>query len=340
VLLLVSLLLLLPGNGPDGEAWARSVGTGGIEVRPLDSQGLWATPGVAYGPYRAGQHPGGPEPDRAELREDLHLIAAHWSRLRVYGATGPTETALQVIRDEGLELRVMLGAWIDAEVRVDTVGRVVEEWPAVRAANGREVAGAIRLAGAYPDIVTAVSVGNETQVTWSAHRQPVRIVIDYLREVRAAVRQPVTTADDFAYWRTPESRELAREVDFITLHAHPLWNGRTLDEALDWTRARLDEVRTMHPDRIVVLGETGWATDMHPAGEQARLIRGRVGQGEQRRFYVALTGWIARTRTPVYVFEAFDEPWKGGDEPDHVEKHWGLFNVDRTPKAAIAEGTR
>ena len=35
------------------------------------------------------------------------------------------------------------------------------------------------------------------------------------------------------------------------------------------------------------------------------------------------------------TFEAFDENWKGGDHPAEVEKHWGLFRADRTPKAAM-----
>jgi exo-beta-1,3-glucanase (GH17 family) len=38
----------------------------------------------------------------------------------------------------------------------------------------------------------------------------------------------------------------------------------------------------------------------------------------------------------VFLFEAFDEPWKGDpDNPLNAEKYWGLFNVDRTPKQAM-----
>jgi hypothetical protein len=38
----------------------------------------------------------------------------------------------------------------------------------------------------------------------------------------------------------------------------------------------------------------------------------------------------------VFFFEAFDEPWKGDpDSPLGAEKHWGLFNVDRTPKQVL-----
>ena len=36
-----------------------------------------------------------------------------------------------------------------------------------------------------------------------------------------------------------------------------------------------------------------------------------------------------------FVFEAFDEPWKGSPDPLEPEKHRGLFTVDRKPKLAM-----
>ena len=37
------------------------------------------------------------------------------------------------------------------------------------------------------------------------------------------------------------------------------------------------------------------------------------------------------------MFEAFDEPWKGSPDPMEPEKHWGLFNVERTPKLVMKD---
>ena len=45
--------------------------------------------------------------------------------------------------------------------------------------------------------------------------------------------------------------------------------------------------------------------------------------------------WSAETGTLVFVFEAFDEPWKGSPDPLEPEKHWGLFTVDRQPKKVM-----
>jgi exo-beta-1,3-glucanase (GH17 family) len=46
--------------------------------------------------------------------------------------------------------------------------------------------------------------------------------------------------------------------------------------------------------------------------------------------------WATKSNVTVFFFEAFDEPWKGNpDNPLGAEKHWGLFNVDRTPKEVM-----
>jgi Glycosyl hydrolases family 17 len=40
----------------------------------------------------------------------------------------------------------------------------------------------------------------------------------------------------------------------------------------------------------------------------------------------------------TFVFEAFDEAWKGSPDPAEPEKHWGLFHADRSPKPVAREG--
>lgn len=325
--------------GAEGPA----VGEGVSSSRPFSrrvydpvSEDRWIGNGIAYGPHRDGQHPGGPSPTEAQIRQDLQLILEHWNLIRLYGSDEPAGTILRVIRAEGLDMKVMLGVWIAVEERRDDGGTVIERFPEARAANRGQVASALRLVSEYPGIVIAVSVGNETQVSWSAHRSPMDLLIGYVREVRAGTTVPVTVADDFNFWNKPESRVLAREIDFITMHAHPLWNGLGLAEALDWTRNTYAEICAVHPERTVVLGESGWATRHGMNGEQATLIQGRTGEAEQEAFYDAFTAWSRGSRVPTFYFEAFDENWKGADRPDEVEKHWGLFRADRSPKRAMA----
>jgi len=300
----------------------------------------WIGNAIAYGPHRDGQYPGGPAPGRAELREDLQLIARHWHLLRVYGAAGWPDTMLSIIREDRLPLRVMLGTWVEPEQRRDSAGRVLEDLPRGRAANRADLEAALRLAAAYPDIVNALCIGNETQVSWSAHRVPPDLLVGYLREARARTTVPVTTADDLDFWREPAGQALAREVDFVLTHIHPLWRGQQPEEAVDYTSRAYRELCAARPGVPVVIGETGWATSRIATGDQGRYMKGTVGEEQQAAFCSAFAAWAERERVVTFFFEAFDENWKGGPDPGDAEKHWGFFRADRTPKQAVAATDR
>ena len=293
-----------------------------VVARPLDPYlgDRWIGQGISYGPHRDGQRPGGPSPTRAQLREDLELLRGRWGLIRIYSADQVAADLLALIRDERLPFKVLLGAWIA---------------PDAPAANRMEVETAVRLANAYPDVVLALCVGNETQVSWSDHKVPPETLVGWLREARRGARVPVTTADDFGFWLEPRSDEVAREVDFIVTHVYAMWNGKPLAGALDFTREKYAEVVRRHPGLLVLLGEAGWATRKHTEGDQAKYIQGEPGEGPQRIFFEQFTEWVVRERIISTWFEAFDENWKGGPHPDEVEKHWGLFGADRVPKQAL-----
>lgn len=278
--------------------------------------------GISYGPYRAGQKPGGPDPTQEQILEDLGIVAQRWGMIRFYSSRGPAEDILTVIRDNDLPLKAMVGVWIAPDAADD---------------NGAEVANAIRLAKAYPEQVLAVSVGNESQVFWSGHRTPPEVLIGAIRAVRAGIDQPVTTADDYNFWNKPESHDVAREVDFLLLHAYAMWNQKQLDDAVPWTAEIVASIHAEHPELTIVIGETGWATELNPEGSEVQHIKAPAGEAEQARFFTEFTAWARENGQAYFYFEAFDEPWKGSDDPREVEKHWGLYGEDRQPKAALKE---
>ena len=290
-----------------------SVLAGCQAVRPLGDS--WRGPAIAYSGYRAGQSPGGAQPSRDQVAHDLRILARNWRLLRVYAAGLHARDVLEVIRDERLDLKVMLGIWLDRE-------------PGSEHGNARQIAEGIRLANEFEDIVAAVSVGNEVLIEWTAH--PVREdqVIRYVREVRAGVSQPVTVADNYVWWRD-HGAALAREVDFITMHTYPIWERKDIDEALSYTVANYQAVRAVHPDRLIVIGEAGWATYT-----EGNLHVPRAGdEQKQQRYFAELTDWARENGVTVFFFEAFDEPWKGTG----TEGHWGLFTADRKTKLAMRE---
>ncbi len=319
IVFLAIATLLLTGCGKEPDPYLREDPFTVREFKPFSGD-RWIGNAICYGPHRDGQRPGESDPSAAEIREDLALMLPHWNLLRIYGADGFAETLLTVIREDGLDMKVVLGVWVS---------------PDAHEANLAQADEAIRLANAFGEIVVAMSVGNETQIHWSAHRTPFDTLLVSVRRVRAGVSVPVTVADDFNYWNKPESRAIASEIDFVMMHAHPMWNGVQLEDALIWVQEQVAEVKALHPDRMVILGETGWATSVHNEGEQSELIKGIAGEDEQSLFFHATRAWAHAERFPVFFFEAFDENWKGGAHADEVEKHWGIFRADRSAKNAV-----
>ena len=294
---------------------------------------------VAYSGFREGQHPdrgdGAVNPSAEEILEDLEILLAHGLRLiRMYDSGDNTRDTLEVIRQRDLPIKVLLGIWLDAEIsNHEGCPWLDEPIPDEKlAANARknaaEVQRGIELAQRFDDVVVAVNVGNEALVDWNDHMVPLERVIAYVRQVKAAVEQPVTVADNYEWW-TRDGAPLAAEVDFLGVHTYPVWEGKTIDEGLAFTVENLAGVRQALPDKPLMVLEAGWATVASEFGE-------RASEANQERYYEELRQWASTNRTTVFFFEAFDEPWKGDPgNPLGAEKHWGLFNVDRTPKQVM-----
>lgn len=341
---LLLLACLVAGSTPAAHGQINLVGQheveAGVEEEPVHEfhpyiGEEWIGNAVAYGPFRDGQAPGGEGPTDEQILEDLRIMADHWNLIRMYGSEW-AEPVLRLIRKEKLPMRVLVGAWLTTEVKSGPNGE--DEIDAdVVAANVRQVNGAIRVAREYPELVAGISVGNETRVFWSDHKVQPQRLIGYIRAVRAETEVPVTVADDFNFWNKPESQEVAKELDFIVLHIHALWAGCSIEDAMPWTERIYKEIRDAHPTKTVVIGEAGWATEKHIEGEQAKLIKGTPNGKNQKHYWVALRRWAEKNKVTTFWFEAFDENWKGGSHPDEVEKHWGVFKADRTPKQTLKD---
>lgn len=313
--------------------------------RPLESErdGRWAGYGISFGPYRAGQHPSAEQPSVEQLREDLHLVDPHFDLIRTYATNEISEDILRIIREDGLGLKVMLGAWLTRDRSTPNQmaggdrleGEEVEDDYESRFFNRQQVQRAIELANEYPDVVWAINVGNETQVYWSDHRLAMDRLIEHIKWARGHTDVPVTTADDYNFWNKPESRAVSAECDFIALHAYAMWNSQTLEDSIAWTQEQYDIVRELHGDDLpIVITEAGWGTSMVDYGLQSELIVAEAGLEPQIEFTKRFLEWAAEHEVAHFLFEAFDEPWKGGDDPKEIEKHWGLWYESREPKPA------
>jgi exo-beta-1,3-glucanase (GH17 family) len=274
----------------------------------------WYGNAIDYSGYRAGQSPQLKIfPSHAQILEDLTILKKNWKLILLYGGDQHSRDVLEVIQQNKLEIKVVLGLWLDGK-------------PDFEGENAEQVATAIRLANQYRKIVIAVNVGNEILVTWSDHKLTEDKAIDYVEQVRKAVRCPVTVADDFLYWRQPEAK-LADHVDFILMHAYPMWGHEDIDTAMPSTIKDYESVRKAHPGKTIVIGEAGWAS--YSVGPQHVPKAG--DEVKQKRYYEELNAWAKANNVTTFYFEAFDEPWKGTG----TEGHWGLFSVDRKAKLAM-----
>ena len=296
---------------------------------------------VAYSGYRAGQHPdrgqGARNPSDGEILEDLELLVkSGFNLIRLYDSAEKSRTVLELIRDNELPVKVLLGMWLRAEFSNHLMCPWLDEpipedeLAANVLTNAAELARGIELAREFDTIVVAVNVGNEALVEWNDHMVPLTRVIEYVRQVKAAVDQPVTVADNYAWWAR-DGAPLAAELDFLGVHTYPVWEGKSIDEALGYTIRNIDDVRAALPDKPIAILEAGWPSIASEFGD-------RANEASQARYYRELGSWAKKTSTTVFFFEAFDESWKGDpNDPLGAEKHWGLFNEDRTPKLALRQ---
>jgi len=290
---------------------------------------------ICYSGYREGQSPEiGIYPTYNQILEDLLILQKKWSYLRLYDCSKHAEIVLKVIEREKLNFKVMLGAYIGAEMNnfgcpwgtIYTEEQIKQN----KIENLRQIKKLIRFANKYPDIVFALSAGNEATVDWTDHYVPVNRIVKYVRIIKQYTKQPVTFCDNYVPWYD-KLKPLAVELDFISIHTYPVWEYKNIHEAMAYTKQNYDSIAMRYPDKPVVITEAGWATQSNGRG----IHPDNVGEEYQAIYFSDLMKWCKKEGVLTFFFEAFDEPWKGSPEPLEPEKHWGLFTVERKPKMVM-----
>lgn len=297
--------------------------------------GLPAGNAICYSGFRPGQQPGLAYPTYEEVKEDLLLLQRNWKYLRLYDCDQHGETVLEVIRKEGLDFKVMMGAFIEAEMNnfgCPWGGGVYEEEQLElnRRNNLGKIRKLIALGNEYPEIIFSLSVGNEACVDWTDHYVSAGQVTEYVKLVKQATRQPVTFCENYVPWLN-KLEALADAVDFISIHTYPVWEYKHIHESIEYTRDNYLAVARKYPDKPVIITEAGWSTNSNGRGIHPEI----VNEENQKTYYEDLMNWSGAEKIMTFVFEAFDEEWKGSHEPLEPEKHWGLFKIDRTPKLVM-----
>jgi len=261
---------------------------------------------VSYAPFREGQSPLEEIfPTADQMEDDLSLLANETHTIRTY-ASGEAMVHIPGLAQK-YGLKMIQGAWL---------GYMDED-------NRKEIEELIKAANAYPDVIKRVIVGNE--VLLRGEMEPPRL-IEYIRAVKRAVKQPVSYADVWSmYMKYPE---LIKEVDFITIHILPYWEDEPIP--VDKAPAHIEriykqvhkEAEAISPGKPILIGESGWPSAGKQRGwavpgvvNEAKFIRGLIKVAQANNF-------------DYNIVEAFNQSWKSELE-GIVGANWGLFSVDR-----------
>lgn len=353
VLLFAALLTACGGGGVvTVDAPATAVSTTNLRALPAE---FLARKAVAYSPFRTNNRDT-ETITSAMIKQDLDLLVTGDFRLiRLFDSSDKVaKLTLDVIVDNNLDIKVQLGAYVNSFKFEANPYKVID----IKDANQLELDRLIALSNdlKYRDTILAVSVGNETMVEWSIVPIDQVDMAAYIRYVRDRVMQPVTTDDNFLFFMQAP-KVVMDLLDFVAMHTYAsidtqfpaspfYWDWKQeavaagparatamMNAALVETRRQFQLVRDALDRKglralPIAVTETGWNA------EDQGAQRFRAHPVNQKMYFTRLETWRAEGRVGpgpanIFYFEAFDEPWKAGDDK------WGLFNVNRQARYVV-----
>lgn len=274
---------------------------------------------VAYSPYRDGQAPGGAQPTKEQVREDLVMLKPYVDGVRVYGTDGANSYVADLCDELGIDLHI--GAWIDG---------LASDEPNVHAL-------ATLVNANHKSIKTAI-IGNEVLARSAKNmmtEEKLLALINIFKADFKATGVKIAAADTYPQWMVGRPN-LAAAVDIVIWHTYGWWSGINIEKAYTLVSARYDDMLAKYPGKPLILGETGWPTMVdHMSMDMSTTAVG--SEANQALFYKeALAGMRARN-LPMWMFSSIDEKWKGTSGEGEVGAHWGIFTSARQPKQAALE---
>jgi exo-beta-1,3-glucanase (GH17 family) len=272
--------------------------------RPVPVAAEYSKPfsSMSFAAYRRGESPlTGVYPTPAEIDQDMSILVGKTRGIRTYTTHEGLEGVPALAEKYGL--KVTLGCWLGSDL----------------ALNEREVTALIEQANAHPESVQRVMVGNE--VLLRGDLTPDQL-IGYVRRVKAAIKQPVSTADGVSF--VLKYPQVGRELDYITVHILPFWDDYPLPvAAIDKDAVDvIDQIRETFPGKPILIGETGWPSIGRNRGPS------RVTVASEADFVRRMAKLSTEHDFDFNIVEDFDVPWKSVLEGT-VGGAWGVMEADR-----------
>ena len=284
---------------------------------------------ICYSGYRIHQSPKTQTyPTDQEVLEDLVFLSKFVSYIRMYDTSYHAHQVLRLIQAHNIELKVMLGVEPLGEIDNPNChfgGRQTkEDIINHQKSNFKQLDDMFTLSETYKPYVLALSVGNENTSDWHPHLISEEALIAHVNYLKRKTDLPITFCEGAYFWH--QNKKLASIVDFISIHSYPQWQKKSLIESIEMTKRDYEKTVELF-DKPVIFTEYGWTTTSTDV-----MNIDEANEENQAIYLDAIQTWSNEHHVQMFLFEAFDEPWKGSLNPLEPEKHWGIFTEDRKPK--------
>jgi exo-beta-1,3-glucanase (GH17 family) len=195
-----------------------------------------------------------------------------------------------------------------------------------------EIDAAVRAANKHK-CVLAVSVGNEGGCVNQSEVNPnsdkrytFARAVEVENEIRSRTGKPVTSVEQFEKYT---NKTLMDGGDFLMPNIHPFWNKAwEPHRGVEFTMEKYMWLRNLS-SKPIICKEVGYPTSSTPDYPKGRTEATPMNEDVQATYFKELA------TKPIHFmyFEAFDCNWKDWNA---TEKHWGIYNNNRTPKKTVS----
>ena len=287
---------------------------------------------ICYSGYRENQSPiTKVYPTYDEVLEDLKILEKEYDYIRMYDPYNHARTVLEVIRNENINLKVMLGMdlaaeysnpycpWYKQNLSIEEINRNIDH-------NNESLRLLIELANKYEDEIIFLAAGNEARPSWGDNLVTNERIVYFINELKKNCKQPVSYCEGWDLW-VGQIDPILDAVDFLSIHIYPMWNKVSIKDAVNYTIEKFEEVQN-YTNKPCIITEMGWGT----SSNNNEMIIEEANASIQKIYIEEFNKYLIKNNKLGFYFEAFDEPWKGGNNPIEAEKNWGLYYVNRTKK--------
>ena len=260
--------------------------------------------GICFSMYEDGQEPGDTI-TVAQVERRVKILKPYTNWIRSFSCIEGNEHIPRVAKQHGL--KTLVGAWLGDDDEK----------------NKQEIKALIELAN--QGNVDIAAVGNEV-----LYRNDLSLdeLIDYMKEVRAAIPAHIPIGYVDAYYEFSAHPELVEHSDVILSNCYPFWEGCPAEYALLHMQSMYGQAMDAAKGKKVIITETGWPSK----GEN---LKGAIpSEVHAMQYFINTQTWAKRSNVEVFYFSSFDESWKVGPEGE-VGAYWGLWDKDENIKFSL-----